>query len=295
MKQQRRSNIFSLLVLFITTLYCSGNAIDTLHFSVRFEHIAFNVKDPLSVAQWYVRNLNMKIMRQGGPPTFTTFIADSGEFMMIEFFTNAAHPHFPADSLSVMSLHLAFATPNIHTTVAHLLAAGASWADTIQTTPLGDIVCILRDPWGLPLQIVQRKTPMLTKSGTYLEHIAFNVGDSRRQAQWYLQKLSLKLIREGKAPSYGMFLSDSVASMMFELYQHDTYPLFAARAMSSMSFHVAFSVPNIKVAKDVLTTVGATVEDDITVTSAGDKVLMLRDPWGIALQFVTRAHPMLKQ
>jgi hypothetical protein len=33
--------------------------------------------------------------------------------------------------------------------------------------------------------------------------------------------------------------------------------------------------------------------DEVTTTPAGDKLAMLRDPWGLAIQFVRRAEPML--
>ena len=38
---------------------------------------------------------------------------------------------------------------------------------------------------------------------------------------------------------------------------------------------------------------GATLVDDITTTHTGDQLIMLRDPWGFALQFVTRVNPIL--
>jgi hypothetical protein len=34
--------------------------------------------------------------------------------------------------------------------------------------------------------------------------------------------------------------------------------------------------------------------EDIRVSSSGDQILMLRDPWGVPIQFIKRAEPMLK-
>ena len=42
-----------------------------------------------------------------------------------------------------------------------------------------------------------------------------------------------------------------------------------------------------------LTAAGATPVGRIVVAPSGDKIAMLRDPWGIAIQFVKRADPML--
>ncbi len=38
---------------------------------------------------------------------------------------------------------------------------------------------------------------------------------------------------------------------------------------------------------------GATADGDIAVTPAGDRLAMLRDPWGFCAQLVERADPML--
>ena len=39
---------------------------------------------------------------------------------------------------------------------------------------------------------------------------------------------------------------------------------------------------------------GAKVVEDLVTTPGGDELVMLRDPWGIAVQLVRRAAPMLK-
>ena len=38
---------------------------------------------------------------------------------------------------------------------------------------------------------------------------------------------------------------------------------------------------------------GASAEGEALVTPTGDHVAMLRDPWGLAIQFVHRAQPMI--
>jgi hypothetical protein len=37
----------------------------------------------------------------------------------------------------------------------------------------------------------------------------------------------------------------------------------------------------------------ATIAGDVSITPAGDEIAMLRDPWGVPIQFVKRAKPML--
>jgi len=54
--------------------------------------------------------------------------------------------------------------------------------------------------------------------------------------------------------------------------------------------HVAFMVDAVR---RKLIAAGATPVGEVTTTPAGDKLAMLRDPWGLAIQFLRRADPML--
>jgi glyoxylase I family protein len=266
----------------------------TVPLTSRFEHVAINVQDPPTVARWYTEQLGMKVMRSGGAPTFTTFIADSGMHMMIELFHNDQYPLLAPVKIHHMALHFAFITPNILQTQKLLLAAGATIADSLKKTASGDQVMTLRDPWGFAIQFVERVTPMLSFTGLYLEHLAINVADSRAKAAWYADNLGMLVIREGKAPSYGMFIADAGKHMMYELYQNKDYPSVDLKTISHMSLHVAYMVNDVQSAKEKLLAAGATMVEDVTKTPAGDFVLMLRDPWGQPIQFVKRANPMLK-
>ena len=42
-----------------------------------------------------------------------------------------------------------------------LIAAGATAEGDVATTPAGDKLAFLRDPWNVVVQLVQRKNPML--------------------------------------------------------------------------------------------------------------------------------------
>jgi glyoxylase I family protein len=259
----------------------------------RFEHIAFNVSDPVITAKWYTENLGMKIMRFDGAPTNTTFIADSGKHMMIEFFHNADYPLFESSKMHTMAIHLAFSTPHIAQTLEQLVAAGATIVDSLRKTASGDQVLTLRDPWGLPVQFVERVKPMLAFPGLYIEHFAMNVTDSRAKAKWYGENLQSVIVRDGKAPTYGMFIADSGKNMMFELYQQE-YPVIDFAAVSHMSIHIAFAVSDVQEVQKALAAAGATIVEKGSKRTSGDFVAMLRDPWGLPIQLVERRNPMLK-
>jgi uncharacterized glyoxalase superfamily protein PhnB len=64
--------------------------------------------------------------------------------------------------------------------------------------------------------------------------------------------------------------------------------------MNPLLLHIAFMVDDVKGVREKLITAGATPVGDISVTSRGDELAMLRDPWGVAIQFVKRAEPMLQ-
>jgi glyoxylase I family protein len=127
-----------------------------------------------------------------------------------------------------------------------------------------------------------------------LEHVGLNVADPIKAAQWYVDHLGMKVLREGPAPANARFLADSAGHMMLELYHNppESVPNYAA--MDPLLLHVAFMVEDVEAMRSKLLAVGATAVGEITTTPAGDKLAMLRDPWGLAIQFVHRAEPMLK-
>jgi len=129
--------------------------------AVRLEHVALNVADPVKMAQWYVDHLGMKVMREGPPPINMRFIADGGGNMMLELYHNPpeAVPNYAA--MDPLLLHVAFMVNDVEAMRQKLLAAGAVPAGEITTTPAGDKLAMLRDPWGLAIQLLHRADPML--------------------------------------------------------------------------------------------------------------------------------------
>lgn len=79
---------------------------------------------------------------------------------MLEFYKNPAAEPPDYARISPFILHLAFATEDIIAAHERLLAAGAAVAGAVETTPVGDQIVFLRDPWGVALQLVSRKGPL---------------------------------------------------------------------------------------------------------------------------------------
>ena len=124
------------------------------------EHLALQVTDPVGMAQWYVVNLGMRIVRQDGKPPYGHFLADGSGRVVLEIYNNPKVPVPDYWSTDPVIVHLAFATKDIPAVRSRLVEAGATNEGEIQRTDLGDEVLMLRDPWGLPVQLVNRSKPM---------------------------------------------------------------------------------------------------------------------------------------
>ncbi len=128
---------------------------------MKIEHTAYQVADPVSVARWYVTHLGMTVKRSQTQPPFMHFVADEGDTVMLEFYNNPAVEVPDYRALHPLVYHLAFKTDDVKGTRGRLLAAGATPEGEVTVTPAGDELAMLRDPWGLPLQLLKRKDPMI--------------------------------------------------------------------------------------------------------------------------------------
>jgi len=126
-----------------------------------------------------------------------------------------------------------------------------------------------------------------------LEHVALNVADPVKMSQWYVDNLGMKVLREGPPPINVRFLADSGGNMMLELYHNPAAAVPDYASMDPLLLHVAFMVDDVDAMRQKLLAAGTTPVGEVTTTTAGDKLSMLRDPWGLAIQFLRRADPML--
>ena len=125
------------------------------------EHIAFNVPEPAAAATWYVTHLEMRVVRSQTVSPFGHFLVDSAGRSVVEFYNNPGDPVPDLRAVHPLRHHIALLTDDIAADWARLIAAGAQAVDEIVTTPAGDRLVFMRDPWGLPLQLVQRTKPLM--------------------------------------------------------------------------------------------------------------------------------------
>ncbi|MEO5916130.1 MAG: VOC family protein [Luteolibacter sp.] len=130
---------------------------------MKIEHVAFNVADPVAVADWYGKHLGLKIVRHIPVPTQTHFLADDDGETVIEIYCNPPEEVPDYAAMNPLLFHLAFVSESPDEDCAKLIAAGATAVDEIQR-PDGTRLLMLRDPWGLALQLCQRAEPLVRKA-----------------------------------------------------------------------------------------------------------------------------------
>ncbi|SDL97704.1 Glyoxalase/Bleomycin resistance protein/Dioxygenase superfamily protein [Catalinimonas alkaloidigena] len=129
---------------------------------MKLEHFALNVQHPQHMADWYVTHLGLTIVKQSPEAPFMTFLADDSGRIMIEIYTNPADEVPDYAHMNPLLVHLAFVSADPDVDKNRLIEAGATLVSD-QTYPDGSHLVMLRDPWGLALQLCKRGTPMLTE------------------------------------------------------------------------------------------------------------------------------------
>jgi len=125
-----------------------------------------------------------------------------------------------------------------------------------------------------------------------LEHVAINVQEPAKMAEWLVQHLGMRIIVANPTAPYIHFVADDKGSML-EIYHNTSAPLPDYPNMSAFNLHLAFSSSHIEADRDRMLAAGATLVSDVNTTATGDKLVFLRDPWGVPFQFVQRLKPLL--
>ncbi|MBW8862420.1 MAG: VOC family protein, partial [Acidobacteria bacterium] len=115
---------------------------------------------PAAIAAWYVQHLGMRVVRQSAAPPYIHFVADAGGRTVIELYSNPIDAIPDYASMHPLRLHLAFATADPDGSRDALVAAGASVIDDLNRED-GTRLIMLRDPWGLAIQLCKRPQPLL--------------------------------------------------------------------------------------------------------------------------------------
>lgn len=127
---------------------------------MKLEHFSLNVESPLSMAAWYVENLELRIVKQLNEAPFTTFLVDDSGRIMIEICKNPMVSAPDYKKMDSLFLHFAFVSEDTELDKSRLIAAGAT-LESEKVLEDGSELVMLRDPWGIPIQLCKRVIKML--------------------------------------------------------------------------------------------------------------------------------------
>ena len=122
---------------------------------MKFEHYALNVPDARAMAKWYVEHCEMSIALSMQDEPFMHFLADASGRIVVEIYTNKKAEIPDYFNQHPLIFHHAFAVDDPERTKEKLLAAGASFFEKVDLKD-GSVLLMLRDPWGIPLQLCKR-------------------------------------------------------------------------------------------------------------------------------------------
>ncbi len=130
---------------------------------MKIEHFALNVEDPIAMSAWYTQHLGLQVVRQLLQAPYTTFMADDSGRVMIEIYKNPPHKVPVYREMEPLQMHLAFVSQNVDEDATRLIKAGAT-LEQDQHLADGSHLIMLRDPWGISIQLCKRAVPMLAAS-----------------------------------------------------------------------------------------------------------------------------------
>lgn len=125
------------------------------------EHFALNVSEPHKMKDWYVKHLDLSVVSEMTEPPNMIFLADQTGRVIFEFYYNPAGSVLDFKDLHHLTLHCAFETKNASMERTRLEQAGCSFVEEVKKAD-GSHLVMMRDPWGLALQLCERGTRMNT-------------------------------------------------------------------------------------------------------------------------------------
>ncbi len=127
---------------------------------MKIEHIAYNVSDPVAIADWYCKNLGFTVVKHIPGPHEVHFLADEDKSMIIEMYHNPPEQVPDYASMDPLILHVAFYSENPDADCKKLEEAGATLVGHTHLDD-GSHLAMLRDPWGFSIQLCKRGTPLV--------------------------------------------------------------------------------------------------------------------------------------
>jgi glyoxylase I family protein len=125
---------------------------------MRFEHFAINVPDACNHGQWLVDHLGFTVLRSMAEAPYTRFLADDTGRVVVELYSNPDARCLDFKNQGPLEFHFALVSTDAVADQTRLEAAGATLVEA-QVLADGSQLTMLRDPWGVALQLCQRARP----------------------------------------------------------------------------------------------------------------------------------------
>ena len=135
-----------------------GSGCSTRPVPTPMEHVAIRVPDPGAFVAWWTGNLGFHVTmkRPGG----SAFIADSNGHVAFEVYgPDKDHPAPDYRAADILRLHFGFTSEDVDADIRRLVDAGAKLE--IHNVTSGFEEAVLRDPFGLVIQLVKRERSVL--------------------------------------------------------------------------------------------------------------------------------------
>ncbi len=123
---------------------------------MRLDHLALQHPEPEAVSAWLCLNLGLTVYRVSASASRARFLKCPQTGVMLEIYRQPEAPVPDYAAMPPAVLHLAFYADDIEKEAAGLVAAGATRAGEPGKNSAGDRFLMLRDPWGVPIQLVSR-------------------------------------------------------------------------------------------------------------------------------------------
>lgn len=127
---------------------------------MKIEHFAFNVAEPVAQAKWLCENLGFTVKFAMKAPPYTHFIADETGQVMLEMYNNPVNEVPDYHQQNPLIMHVAFVSSDPYSDCEKLERAGATKVDEVNL-PDGSLLIMMKDPWGVSLQLCKRGSPMI--------------------------------------------------------------------------------------------------------------------------------------
>ena len=137
-----------------------------------------------------------------------------------------------------------------------------------------------------------KENELVNPDGFVLEHPAIDVADPVATAKWWCDNLGFTMTRQKDDENHTTFIVDASGRVAIEMYRAKTQPEAPDYAsMDPLTLHFGFTSKDVDADIERLTKAGATlISHD---KNPGFDGAMMKDPFGISIQFVKREKSVL--